>query len=47
MIGYDWHSTTERVFVSDEGVINLSLRKIQSVPGSKDQVSIYDCINTL
>ena len=30
MIGYERHSETERVLVNDEGIINLSLLKIQS-----------------
>lgn len=32
MIGYVRHSETERVWVSDDGLINLNLLKIQSVP---------------
>lgn len=32
MIGYGRASETERVLVDDEGVINLSLLKIQSDP---------------
>ena len=32
MIGYVRHSETERVWVSDDGLINLNLLKIQSGP---------------
>ena len=32
MIGYVRHSETERVWVSDDGLINLNLLKIQSAP---------------
>ena len=32
MIGHGSPSTTERVLVNDEGLINLSLLKIQSAP---------------
>ena len=32
MIGYDRLSTTERMLVSNDGLINLNLLKIQSTP---------------
>jgi len=32
MVGYDRHSETERVLVSDEGIAIQSLLKIQSGP---------------
>jgi hypothetical protein len=35
MIGYDELSTTERVLVDNDGLINLNLLKIQSSPSTK------------
>jgi hypothetical protein len=35
MIGYDELSTTERMSVSDDGLVNLNLLKIQSSPSTK------------
>jgi len=36
MIGYDRHSTTERVLINDEELITQSWFKIQSDPNTKD-----------
>jgi hypothetical protein len=43
MIGYDRRSETERVWVNDEGLIILSLLKIQSTPLGNLR-DFYDCI---
>jgi len=42
MIGYVRHSETERVWVNNDSLINLSLLKIQSVP--LGNLGGYDCI---
>lgn len=42
MIGYVRHSETERVWVNNDSLINLSLLKIQSVP--LGNFGGYDCI---
>ena len=47
LVGYDRHSTTERVFVTNDELATQRLRKIQSVPGSKVQVKIYAAKNFL
>ena len=39
-IGYGRLSTTERVLVNNDGLINLNWLKIQSDPDTKDQVAL-------
>ena len=42
LTGYGRASTTERVLVNDEGLVNLSLLKIQSAPLGNLRESAFD-----